>query len=211
MSGKDVIYRVTFDNGETCHTGYRPLAEVWAKRSGAVLEEIGLEVPTEQHEATFRWRLLPQLRKLASDFISHPLSRGISECEQAGEAMREAAIDIERLCRTRNAVISTHARTVRRVKELEDQIAAMKKHSTVVRVCPICAGSMIEIDEMSAIADRYAHRMAMHLECIMYDYSGKFYNEAMQTLGEYRSAMNAIHERVSPTFMGEPVLPKDAP
>lgn len=61
MSGKEVIYRVTFENGETCHTGYRPLAEVWAKRSGAVLEEIGLEVPTEQHEATFRWRLLPQL------------------------------------------------------------------------------------------------------------------------------------------------------
>ena len=83
----------------------------------------------------------------------------------------------------------------------------MKKHSTVVRVCPICAGSMIEIDEMSALADRYAHRMAMHLECIMCD-SGKFYNEAMQTLGEYRSAMNAIHERVSPTFMGEPVLPE---
>lgn len=30
-------------------------------------------------------------------------------------------------------------------------------------------------------------------------------NTAMQTLGEYRSAMNAIHERESPTFMGEPV------
>jgi len=27
----------------------------------------------------------------------------------------------------------------------------------------------------------------------------------MKTIGEYRSAMNAIHERESPTFMGEPV------
>ena len=50
-----------------------------------------LAMPTEQHEATFRWRLLPQLRKLASDFISHPLSRGISECEEAGESNARGA------------------------------------------------------------------------------------------------------------------------
>lgn len=57
MARKETIYRVTFGNGETCHTGYGPLAEVWAKRSGAVLEEIGLEVPEKQLEPTNLLRL----------------------------------------------------------------------------------------------------------------------------------------------------------
>jgi hypothetical protein len=42
----DVIYRVTYDDGSMCHTGYRPMAEVWAKRQGAKLEEIELKNPT---------------------------------------------------------------------------------------------------------------------------------------------------------------------
>lgn len=42
----DVIYRVTYDDGSTCHTAYRPLADVWAKRQGAKLEEIPLTSPT---------------------------------------------------------------------------------------------------------------------------------------------------------------------
>jgi hypothetical protein len=58
---------------------------------------------------------------------------------------------------------------------------------------------------MDAVAIRYAHKMALDLECILAEYGGSWYNTAMQTLGEYRSAMNAIHERESPTFMGEPV------
>ena len=63
------------------------------------------------------------------------------------------------------------------------------------------------IDEMDAIASKYAHKLALDLECVLLDYHGKWWNTAMQTLGEYRSAMNAIHERESPTHMGEPVLP----
>lgn len=62
---------------------------------------------------------------------------------------------------------------------------------------------------MQIVADRYAHRMAMHLECILLDYHGKWYDEAAQTLGEYRLAMNAIHEAESPTFMGEPLIRRD--
>lgn len=64
-------------------------------------------------------------------------------------------------------------------------------------------------EAMQVIADRYAHRMAMHLECILLDYSGKWAAEAMQTLSEYRTAMNAIHEAEAPTHMGEPLIRRD--
>ena len=63
------------------------------------------------------------------------------------------------------------------------------------------------IDEMDAVASRYAHKLALDLECVLSDYNGKWWDAAMQTLGAYREAMNAIHERESPTHMGEPVLP----
>jgi len=69
-------------------------------------------------------------------------------------------------------------------------------------------------DEMDAIAIKHAHKMALDLECILAEYGGSWYNTAMQTLGEYRSEMNAIHERESPTFMGEPLIaaaPKGQP
>ena len=61
-------------------------------------------------------------------------------------------------------------------------------------------------EPMDAVADRYAHRMALELECVLSDgaYSNKWYKSAMQVLSEYRSAMNEIHEQHSPTFMGEP-------
>jgi hypothetical protein len=35
-----MIYRVEFAEGGMCHTGYRPLALVWAKRKGAKMTEI---------------------------------------------------------------------------------------------------------------------------------------------------------------------------
>ncbi len=63
-----------------------------------------------------------------------------------------------------------------------------------------------EQEPMTEVADRFAHRMALELECVLSDgaYSNKWYKSAMQVLSEYRSAMNAIHEQHSPTFMGEP-------
>lgn len=61
------------------------------------------------------------------------------------------------------------------------------------------------LDPMTEVADRYAHRLALALECVLMDrQSDRWWNEAMQLIGEYRSAMNAIHEQHSPTFMGEP-------
>ena len=66
--------------------------------------------------------------------------------------------------------------------------------------------------DMDEVAKTYAHRLALNLECLILECpaSARFYDEALQTLGEYRSAMNAIHERISPTHMGEAVL-RDRP
>ena len=61
------------------------------------------------------------------------------------------------------------------------------------------------VEPMTEVADRYAHRMALELECVLADRPG-YYDKAMQVLSEYRSAMNAIHEQHSPTHMGEPLL-----
>lgn len=62
------------------------------------------------------------------------------------------------------------------------------------------------IAAMSHVADEYAHRLALDLECVLADYNGQWWDKAMQTIGGYRTAMNAIHEQVSPTHMGEPLV-----
>jgi len=81
------------------------------------------------------------------------------------------------------------------------------------KLCATCAGEIAAstkpqdqgvADEMDAIASQYAHKLALDLECVLADYSGKWWDAAIKTLGAYREAMNAIHERESPTFMGEP-------
>jgi hypothetical protein len=59
---------------------------------------------------------------------------------------------------------------------------------------------------MDEVAHRFAHPLALELECVLADRPG-YYDRAMQLIGEYRSAMNAIHEQHSPTHMGEPLLP----
>lgn len=64
---------------------------------------------------------------------------------------------------------------------------------------------MLDIEEMDEVALKFAHSLALELECVLADRPG-YYDKAMQVLGEYRSAMNAIHEQHSPTHMGEPLL-----
>tara|TARA_R110000822_G_scaffold30796_1_gene89454 strand:- start:744 stop:1121 length:378 start_codon:yes stop_codon:yes gene_type:complete len=61
------------------------------------------------------------------------------------------------------------------------------------------------VEPMTEVADRFAHRMALELECALADRNVNW-NRAMNLIGEYRSAMNAIHEQHSPTFMGEPKI-----
>jgi len=69
----------------------------------------------------------------------------------------------------------------------------------------------LDIADMDEVAIKYAHRMALSLECVLSSLSTdpdsvRFYNSALNVLSEYRMAMNAIHEQHSPTFMGEPRL-----
>jgi hypothetical protein len=60
--------------------------------------------------------------------------------------------------------------------------------------------------EMSEVGGRFVHRLALELECVLLDYSGKWWDSAAKVLDEYRAAMNAIYERECPTHMGEPVV-----
>mgnify|MGYP000606126264 CR=1 FL=1 len=68
-----------------------------------------------------------------------------------------------------------------------------------------------EAEEMDAVAIRYAHKLALDLECVLSNYIGPWYDTAMQTISDYRMAMNRIHEHESPTFMGEPLIPRAKP
>jgi hypothetical protein len=65
-----------------------------------------------------------------------------------------------------------------------------------------------QAEPMTEVADRFAHRMAIELECVLADRNANW-DRAMNLIGEYRSAMNAIHEQHSPTFMGEPLIQKE--
>ena len=47
-----MIYRVDFADGTMCHTGYRPLALVWAKRKGSKMTEIN-EMATPEETRNF--------------------------------------------------------------------------------------------------------------------------------------------------------------
>lgn len=86
-------------------------------------------------------------------------------------------------------------------REVRDAMRAMKAH---LEGRP---ASIDAADAMDKVAHEFAHRLAMNLECLVLECppSARFYDEALATLGAYRSAMNAIHERLSPTHMGEPV------
>ena len=37
------------------------------------------------------------LKELADDFRAHPISRGVSDCEKIGEALFDAATEVDRL------------------------------------------------------------------------------------------------------------------
>ena len=78
-------------------------------------------------------------------------------------------------------------------------------------VAPAMAPNQVT-DEMDAVAIDLAHRMALELECVLVEatlgfVSSETATRALDLVSDYRTRMNAIHERVSPTFMGEPVIP----
>ena len=67
---------------------------------------------------------------------------------------------------------------------------------------------MLDVREMDEVAHRFAHPLALELECVLADRNANW-DRAMNLIGEYRSAMNAIHEHHSPTFMGEPLIAQE--
>lgn len=113
-----------------------------------------------------------------------------TECNGCGAQCGEERI---------NTMTMERSAAVEQAKE-----AAIKTWNTRVALLP----PQQQAEPMTEVADRFAHRMALELECVLSDgaYSNKWYTSAMQVLSEYRSAMNEIHEQHSPTFMGEPKL-----
>lgn len=97
--------------------------------------------------------------------------------------------------------LAMHYREAEPGREVRDAMRAMKAH---LEGRP---ASMDGADKMDQVAQEFAHRLAMNLECLILECpaGARFYDEAAATLGAYRSAMNAIHEGLSPTHMGEPV------
>jgi len=65
---------------------------------------------------------------------------------------------------------------------------------------------MDSLDPMTEVADRFAHRLAMYLELVLFDYNGSYYDTAMDVLAQYRQDMDKITNEHCPTFMGEPVV-----
>lgn len=68
-----------------------------------------------------RWRQLDALREMGRQFVCHPVSRGISDCEEAGDLMSDAAAEIERLCRVRNCLAGSSRTRTARLRQLEQQ------------------------------------------------------------------------------------------
>lgn len=68
------------------------------------------------------------------------------------------------------------------------------------------------VDDMSRVAQDYAHRLALALECVLLDYptTGRWWDSAVQVLGDYKREIDAIHNQDAPTHMGEPVLKERA-
>lgn len=60
----------------------------------------------------------------------------------------------------------------------------------------------LDVSEMDEVAHRFAHLLALELECALADRNANW-DRAMNLIGEHRSAMNAIHEQHGPTHMGE--------
>ena len=74
------------------------------------------------------------------------------------------------------------------------------KHGDAVALYPY--------SDITAIADKFAAKLALELECVLADRAG-YYDKAMEILCEYRAAMDTVDTNC-PTLFGEPVItPKD--
>jgi len=85
-----------------------------------------------------------------------------------------------------------------------DGLTARLRDSVIVE----CAEAADAIEQLSAhsIGDRFAHRLAILLECALLDPTGTW-NDGLKLLDEYRAAHEAEYPSM-PTFMGEPMPPE---
>jgi hypothetical protein len=104
--------------GRLCHEAAAALRASLGD-SQQLAEKAAPNRPKKQIDA--RWRRLDELHEMARQFTCHPLSRGISDCENAGDLMNDAATEIERLCRVRNCLAGSAKTRAARLHQLERQ------------------------------------------------------------------------------------------
>lgn len=118
------VYKATTAYGSSCHFGVESAARAWAGTNGTV-ERIEVREPpvltVVQADDSPRWPKLDALREMARQFVCHPVSRSIGDCEEAGEMMTAAAVEIERLCRVRNCLAGSSRTRNARLQQLERQ------------------------------------------------------------------------------------------
>lgn len=67
------------------------------------------------------------LKILATDFMSHPLSRGISDCEKIGEALFDAATEIEQLRLAEDGAKEAFGHVVQDKRDLEAECKRLRE------------------------------------------------------------------------------------
>lgn len=143
--------------------------------------------------------------------------RGRESCDAAQNALEAFARSVtDRLAQAEQestALNLTMDRQTKRIAELEAQLEAVgaggvEPTRAMEDAAIVVTPTDPTLRAMNRIAQDYAHRLALALECVLFDYpaSGKWYDSTMQVVGDYRSAMNTISEQESPTFMGEPLI-----
>lgn len=123
-----------------------------------------------------------EITAMASDFMCHPLSRSIADCEKAGEMMLDAAAEIDRLNDRVKELIVENSRLQNALTDAKDALVG------------------------KSIDDAYAGRLALMLECAILDPNG-FFTEACALLDAYKAEWEKINP-LPPTFMGEPMPPE---
>ena len=150
-------------------------------------DDIGVEEYPGQERAAFERIATPPAEAQAAPVDAHSVAMKIVH-EEAGRTLSRNDFD---LC----------MRIAKRALSQQPAVRVPEDDSTAVA--------------MRKVAEEHAHGLALALECILGDHesrvSSRWYESSLDKLSAYREAMNAIHERESPTFMGEPFLPKDQP
>lgn len=67
------------------------------------------------------------LKILATDFMSNPLSRGISDCERIGEALFDAATEIEQLRLAEEGAKEAFGHVVQDKRDLEAECKRLRE------------------------------------------------------------------------------------